>query len=428
MASEAPASATENGSRADGQAWLAQELETVVRELTAFERPSASAGERRAAEWIAARIAGYGLPASIEVERAHGGYWWPLGLLNGVVALAGLGARRTHTRSRASRLLGAVLGSVAAAAIWDDVSGGRLWFRRAALPHHDTFNVLAEAGEPAATETIVIVAHHDAAHSGLVFHPALPRLFAERFPAQHARSQQTLPIMYATWLGPVFVALGSLLARAGLVRLGTVLAGGTAVAMADIGRARVVPGANDNLSAVAVLVALARSLSERPQLGVRVLLLSTGSEESFMEGMQGFMRRHRASLDPAHTSILCLECVGSPTLTLVEAEGMLRMRPYSDAARERLADAATAVGVELVRGLRTVAATDALIALRRGYDAVTLASIDQTKFPANYHWPSDTPENLDWGTMRRAFAVAESFIRSTTAHRHRRPPARSVRA
>ena len=130
-----------------------------------------------------------------------------------------------------------------------------------------------------------------------------------------------------------------------------------------------------------------------------------------MEGMQGFMRRHRSSLDPARTTVLCLECVGSPTLTLVEAEGMLKMRPYSDAARRRLADAADAAGVELVRGLRTVAATDALVALRRGYDAVTLASIDETKFPSNYHWPSDTPENLERETMERAFAVADRFIR-----------------
>ncbi|HEV3035824.1 MAG TPA: M28 family peptidase, partial [Solirubrobacteraceae bacterium] len=152
-----------------------------------------------------------------------------------------------------------------------------------------------------------------------------------------------------------------------------------------------------------------------PAPGVRVLLLSTGSEESFMEGMQGFMRRHRASLDPASTTVLCLECVGSPTLTLVEAEGMLRMRHYSEAARERLAQAAAALDVDNVRGLRTIAATDALVALRRGYAAATLASIDETKFPANYHWPSDTPENLDWNTMQRAFAVTERFVRAGAA-------------
>ncbi len=389
-------------------AWLAQELRTVVHELASFERPSASEGERIAAEWIAARMGEHGHEARIEVERAHGGYWWPLGLLNGGAALAGEAARRS--RSRWARPLAGLLGAAAAAAIWDDVGGAGLWFRRAALPHRDTFNVVAEAGDPAGAETVIVVSHHDAAHSGLVFHPALPRLFAERFPEQHERASQSVPIMYATWLGPVMVALGSLLGRAGLLRAGSLLSVTAAGAMLDIGRSEVVPGANDNLSAVAVLLALARSLAERPPEGVRVLLVSTGSEESFMEGMQGFMRRHRASLDPAHTTVLCLECLGRPTLTLVEAEGMLRMRFYSDAARRRLAHAAESAGVELVRGLRTVAATDALIPLRQGYAAVTLASIDATKFPANYHWPSDTPENLDWSTMEQAFAVAERFI------------------
>jgi acetylornithine deacetylase/succinyl-diaminopimelate desuccinylase-like protein len=403
--------ATGNGSNLAGRSWLARELGTVVHELASFERPSASEGERRAAEWIAARMRQLGHPAAVEIERAHGGYWWPLGLLNGGVALAGLAARRS--RSRWTRLLAAGLGVGAAAAIWDEVGGGRLWFRRAVLPHRDTFNVVAEAGDPDGAETVVVVAHHDAAHSGLVFHPALPRLFAERLPRLHERSTQTLPVMYATWLGPVMVALGSIFGRAGLLRAGSLLAAGAAGAMADIARSEVVPGANDNLSAVAVLVALARSLAERPAPGVRVLLLSTGSEESFMEGMQGFVRRRRATLDPARTTVLCLECVGGPTLTLVEAEGMLRMRPYSDAARQRLAGAAQAAGVELVRGLRTVAATDALVALRRGYAAATLASVDATKFPANYHWRSDTPENLDWGTMERAFAVADRFLRAS---------------
>ncbi len=83
------------------------------------------------------------------------------------------------------------------------------------------------------------------------------------------------------------MALGSILGRTGLLRSGSLLSAAAAAAMAEIASSEVVPGANDNLSAVAVLVALARSLAERPTPGVRVLLLSTGSEESFMEGMQG---------------------------------------------------------------------------------------------------------------------------------------------
>ena len=84
---------------------------------------------------------------------------------------------------------------------------------------------------------------------------------------------------------------------------------------------------------------------------------------------------------------------------------MLRMRDYPEAAREALARAGAAAGVELRRGLRTVAATDALIALRAGYRVCMLGGIDETKFPANYHWPTDMPENLDWSSIDGAVEV-----------------------
>ncbi|HEX2708499.1 MAG TPA: hypothetical protein VHM66_10890, partial [Solirubrobacterales bacterium] len=55
--------------------WLRQRLE----ELEKIERPSASEGERRAAEWLVERFAELGAEARIEAEPAHGTYWWPLG-------------------------------------------------------------------------------------------------------------------------------------------------------------------------------------------------------------------------------------------------------------------------------------------------------------------------------------------------------------
>jgi hypothetical protein len=43
-----------------------------------------------------------------------------------------------------------------------------------------------------------------------------------------------------------------------------------------------------------------------------VLLLSTGSEESFLEAMVRFGERHFGELAPQRTIFLCLESVGSP--------------------------------------------------------------------------------------------------------------------
>ena len=60
-------------------------------------------------------------------------------------------------------------------ALWDDLGQGRRWMRRL-LPRRPTYNVVAQAGDPDAERTIVVVAHHDAAHSGLVFHPALGQI------------------------------------------------------------------------------------------------------------------------------------------------------------------------------------------------------------------------------------------------------------
>ncbi|MGA8723188.1 MAG: hypothetical protein WB557_34610, partial [Solirubrobacteraceae bacterium] len=67
----------------------AHDWQDAIRELAAMERPSASDGERRAAEFIADRLRALGCDATVEEERAHGGYWWPIGLVNALAAASG---------------------------------------------------------------------------------------------------------------------------------------------------------------------------------------------------------------------------------------------------------------------------------------------------------------------------------------------------
>jgi hypothetical protein len=383
----------------------------LIHELASFDRASASDGERRAAELIAARLRELGCPATVEEEQAHGGYWWPIGVVNATTAAAGLIARR-RGKLGVVRSIAAGLAGLGAAALWDDLGHGRRWFRRAVLPYRSTWNVVAEAGDPAAERTVVLIAHHDAAHSGLIFHPALPRIPLKLAPRLHARAGTSFPLLYAVWLGPVMVCAGALTGIRRLLGAGAALAAGATIAMVDIGLRAVVPGANDNLAAVGALVATAATLRERPIPGLRVLLVSTGSEESFSEGMQGFGQRHFPDLHHDRTEMVCLECLGGPTLVVVEGEGMLRMRDYPSEMREALARAAADGGIPITRGLRTTAATDAIIPLRAGYRVATLASVDETKLPMNYHWPSDRPEALHWDTIERAIAVVDRFLRT----------------
>jgi hypothetical protein len=386
----------------------AERLRATVEHLAAIERPSASAGERRAAEWIRDELRAHGLAARVEEERAHGTYWVPLGLMTAGAGVAGLAAR-----SKRGRAAAAIVGGLAAAGIVDDVSGGPHVFRRV-LPHRTTYNVVAEGGDPQAERTLLFVAHHDAAHGGAIFTPILLEWIADRYPDWYERQNTSPQVMQLVAGAPAVMALGSLTGIKPLRALGAALSLVSAAAFADIAARRVVPGANDNLTGVAAILELARLLAEEPARGVRVMLVSTGSEESFMEGMRAFGRRHFSSLPRESTRIVCLDSVGSPQLILIEGEGMIRMRDYPRAMRDFLGDAARRAGVPLRRGLRLGLATDALIAMKAGYQAAGLGSVTKYKFPSNYHSQRDTPPNVDYETARQATEVCHAAIRLAT--------------
>jgi Peptidase family M28 len=374
-------------------------LRATVEHLASFDRPSASDGERRAAEWIRGELGALGVPARVEEESAVGSMAIPLALLSGAGVLAALGGRRL-----------APLGLLAAAGIVDDVSGGPQVFRRL-LKHRTTYNVVGEAGDPDAEETLVFVAHHDAAQGGLIYRPELTRLVADTFPGWYAQQTTSPQMLRLVAAGPALAAIPR------LRKLGLVLSAGSLLAFGDIATRTVVPGANDNLTAVAVLLELARLLREQPVEGVRVLLVSTGSEESFMEGMRGWIRRHGPSLDRERTRVIVLETLGSPELILLEGEGMIWMTDYDLEVRDFIAAAAQDAGAPLRRGLKLGFATDALSALRAGFRTATLASCDEYKMPANYHSQRDIPRNVDFETVAAGARVAEAAIRRAASAR-----------
>jgi Peptidase family M28 len=380
------------------------ELRAQVEALSSIHRPSASDGERRAAEWVRSRFEALGVDARIEVEQVHGEYWLPLALLTGASAVAGLAARRGR------RLRGAATAALAACAIWDDLTGGERYFRRL-LPKRRACNVVAELGPPDAERTLVLMAHHDAAHSGLIFHPAIPAFIWRHFPAVVERNDTSPPLMFPVVAGPALVALGSALGSRKLTAAGTVLSAGAVPVFTDIGVREVVPGANDNATGVVTLLAMARALIERPTENLRVLFVSTASEESILEGVQMFGRRHFPRLPRESTFVLNLDTLGSPHLTAIRGEGMLKMYEYPRAALDVVDRTAEEIDVWLFPNLRLRNATDGLYALKAGYPCACLGSVTEYKAPANYHWRTDTAANVDYGTFADAIQLVEAITR-----------------
>jgi Peptidase family M28 len=365
------------------------QLRDRIERWASIEHGSASPGEHAVAAMIADELRGYGLQPRIEEEQVHGGYWWPIGIPTALSAVAGV----------IGGAFAVVAGLFSAAAVADDVNCERHWFRRLFLSKRTTHNVVAEVGPVDARRTLVFIAHHDAPHAGLVFHPELPRAWARKYPQVLERAKTTPPTMWGSFFGPLGVGLAQLFGFRKLRLVSALLSAGYAAAMLDIGSRRVVDGANDNLSGVAASMSLAKALAAEPPQNTRVILLFPGTEEGFQEGMRAWFLRHRHELPRQSTIFLNHETVGSPHLVLIEGEGMLGITDYPDDLKDFIQGVADDLEIFLWRELRTRNASDSLIPLRAGYKCALFCSCDELKAPTNYHWYTDTADNLSYETI-----------------------------
>jgi hypothetical protein len=388
---------------------LQRTLHEVVETLAAIDRPPCSPGERQAAEWLADRLRALeGVEVALEDEPSWG-IFAPT-----VTGLGLLGMAAAALTLRGRRVAGALLAAGTLAGIVDEAQNGPRVLRRLVRRRRTTVNLVARAGDrDGAGGTLVVLAHHDAPQTGLIFDQTLQRRIYERWPQVIERYKTSLPQWWIGLVGPLCTVVAAVGGSRRFARAGLLIGGlGTAL-VADVWRSPTVPGANDNLSGVAALVALAELLRAEPLPGLRVLLVSCGAEETLQDGVRAFVARHRHELDPERTWFANLDTIGSPHLVTLEAEGPLWMESYTGPwLRDLLVECAERTGVELQRGFRARASTDSVIPSRAGYPIVTLVSMTDWRSLADYHLPSDVPANLDFATVASATRLVYELARS----------------
>ena len=390
------------------QSALRDRLRADIRALAAIDRPSASPGEEAGARWVQSRLRDIGLRAEVEEFQFCGdiGPSWSLHGLAAVLSAA-LGLRG----GRAARL-GAAVGALTAASFWGDATTEFHLLRRL-LPRRASYNVLARLPNPRAERILVVSAHHDASHSGLVFHPAIAGT-AARLQGEASPPPLEIPLLSMIAISAAAVLRGAgvrhRLLRLGLF-LGAILNAAFSALMHDLSRSPVSPGANDDASGVAVLLALAEHVTNQPPGGLEVWFLSTGSEEGLLGGMSAFIERHGAELRGRRPFVLNLEMTGSGHPVYVESEGFLRRYPYHAEAVGLARDVADEEEFADVGSLAVAPfVSDALIATRHGIPAITIASVNDAGIVPNYHWPSDTPENVDLRSVESAYAFCDRLV------------------
>jgi hypothetical protein len=394
-------------------------LREVVERLAPIDRTPCSPGEREAAEWLAGRMRGVaGVEVSLEDEDSWGTFP-PTATGLGLLGIAG-----AVLVLRGRPAAGALCAAAAFAGVVDEAHNGPRIVRRLARRRRRTVNLVARlggddpigaAGEGVAA-TLVVLAHHDAPQSGAVFDQTLQRRLHERAPHVLAHFKTPLPQWWIGLGGGLATIAAALTARRGFARAGLAAELLGTAAVADIWRNATVQGANDNLSGVAALVALAHMLAAQPVPGLEVLLVSCGAEET-LQDVRAFVARHREELDPRRTAFVNLDTIGSPHLVMLEAEGPVRMESYAGPwLRDLMVEHAERLGIVLHRGFRARASTDSVIPSRAGYPIATVVSMTDWRSPANYHLPSDVPANLDYASVadatRLVFDVAGALPRT----------------
>ena len=371
-----------------------------------------SPGELKAQEILRDEMTREGGVAEFLPYRFNTSLYAVIALHFGLAALAGLLQLASTAVALALHLL------VAVSFVGDSLK--YYFLLRRVLPWRQSQNLIVTF--PARRQLrrrIVVLGHADAAPTGWIFHRSLVRLLSKeiygrplrilRKPIQAATlslllvialdvQMLTIPwfswwLVGAYWLCHVhFLAVSLLNLQVALSR-------------------EVVDGANDNLTACAAAAVLARRLAPDRDDDVELVLGVTGGEEAGDGGSTALAREMSGQWDRSRTVVIALECLGAGRLRVLrDGEIVRRQVPaWLMAAAEKAADAS-----DQPIGLYALPAgcTDALPFLVRGYDGLCFIRIDpEIGVPANYHLPSDRPENIHYGQLVDAIGFVERFVR-----------------
>lgn len=397
--------------------------------LAEFEgRAAGSDAERRAAMWLTRRLRRMGRDADLETEwvRPHWPWVHALHAILGVVgALVSLG----------SPVVGLVVVAVAFVSSALDQLGLFHLLRRL-TPERATQNIVS--GPTAATRSgaqrmvrLVIVGHYDAPRGGIVRRRGVRRAAAilQRITRGYLPGALgVIPIALLCLVGVAIARMAGMEAQwlDGL-QLAPTLALLVAVgALIDVGLSQPGPGAGDPASGAAVAIALAAALDRAPphHLAVELVLAGAGAGPSL--GMCAFVSRRRLRYAPESTAVLHVGACGRGRPSWWTVDGPFvsrRLHPRLATLCEEVSRDRPDLGARAHRGHGAGAAWRARIA---GWPAITIGCLDSDDLVPDAGRATDTPDQLDAGSMRAALEFCRRVVERLDGDlgRRRRGPRR----
>lgn len=381
-----------------------------VSDLAAFgHRGSATEHERRAADYLVSELQSLGLTPIREPFRGARA-WGGRHLFHVAVAAAGACCLWSLP------IVSTVLGLVALASFWAEGMTHGPWLTRLLVQAASENVVVSLAETDSPRLRIVVSGHYDSQRTGLIW------LLAGWL----APWQWRLPVALKSPLLPlaglmVAQALLGVAALAGLAPLVVTLAGWALLSIYVIYAALFgqwalspsVPGAADNASGAAGVLAIAQEWQRNPLPGVELVLLLTGCEETGLLGATAWAERHRSEIQTMPTVFVNIDCIGmGPTRFLGwEVPVVGHPVPYPPELTAIAKSVATEQGLTNPGPHSVPGPTDGLALLSRGLPGITVVGFqDRGHFP-NYHRMSDSADAVDYESACRGVKFAWALLR-----------------
>ncbi|HMF30188.1 MAG TPA: M28 family peptidase [Candidatus Lokiarchaeia archaeon] len=180
-----------------------------------------------------------------------------------------------------------------------------------------------------------------------------------------------------------------------------------------------VPGAIDNLSAVAIVLGVGRILKRAREQGANIVpegieirFISFGSEEAGLRGAYRYAARHEEELHAKDAEIFNLDTICDPNVqTIIKREDTTRTI-HSTELIAKMARAAQVSGVRcnVIAGPFISGGTDATPFSKKRIKAISLVSVPIWKFPTFYHQPADNPAMINKKSLQDALKLAIAYI------------------
>ncbi|MFX1529156.1 MAG: M28 family metallopeptidase [Promethearchaeota archaeon] len=191
-------------------------------------------------------------------------------------------------------------------------------------------------------------------------------------------------------------------------------------------KANKVPGAVDNLSAVAVILAFGKILKKNRKLippNTEVRLISFGCEEAGLRGAYRYVEEHLNELRIVDAECINMDAIqNNSKISIIDYEPTTRTR-HSDIVVKNLVRGAEHAKLNIVKsGLggsskmekvigQLTGGTDATAFSKAGIKAASITAIDLKQMLKFYHQPSDTPDKIEKGSLENVLKLCIEYLK-----------------